>query len=315
MNMFIIFRSYPPFMKLLVVVFIALISLLAFTLLGSAIGVLFLGVELNSILNEGLQPGNELAFIRLMQIMQSISLFIVPALISGQLFLRKPGDTLGLHTGRIPTVAAAMGTVLLAFSVMPLVNVIAEWNMQMHLPDSMAGLETRLRAMEDRAAELIETLLSTASWQGLAINLLMIAILPAVGEEFMFRGVLQPLLFQTTKNKHAAVIITAFLFSFLHFQFYGFLPRFLLGLLFGYLLTFTQTLWVPILAHFTNNATAVIFYFLLQRDLVSPGLDQVGTSGHSLLALAPALLFSTAALFYLRQTGRHGKASVPLKQK
>ena len=87
------------------------------------------------------------------------------------------------------------------------------------------------------------------------------AILPAIGEELLFRGVFQRLLTEWTRNIHWGIILAALLFSFFHFEFYGFLPRFLLGVFFGYLFVWTSSIWVPILAHFTNNFIIVVYSF------------------------------------------------------
>src|SRR5207344_1198984 len=96
----------------------------------------------------------------------------------------------------------------------------------------------------------------------LAINLFIIAFLPALGEELFFRGMMQKLFSQLTKNNHLAIIITSIIFSAIHLQFYGFLPRMVLGIFLGYLLVWSGSLWLPILAHFVNNASAVLFTFL-----------------------------------------------------
>jgi hypothetical protein len=97
--------------------------------------------------------------------------------------------------------------------------------------------------------------------------------LPAIGEELLFRGVLQKLIQKMTGSSHWAIWITATLFSALHLQFFGFLPRLLLGALFGYLLEWTGTLWLPILAHFINNASGVIVFFITGEGLESDKPD------------------------------------------
>jgi membrane protease YdiL (CAAX protease family) len=93
------------------------------------------------------------------------------------------------------------------------------------------------------------------------INLFIIAILPAVGEEFFFRGVLQKILIKLFKSGHVAIWVTAFIFSAMHFQFFGFVPRFILGLIFGYLFFWSGTLWLPVISHFINNAVPVIMAY------------------------------------------------------
>ena len=148
---------------------------------------------------------------------------------------------------------------------------VIEWtsmlNQHLVLPSWMNSIETWMRSSEDQATEITKAFLSTKSIGGLLGNLVIVAVLPALGEELLFRGLLQKLIKRMTGNGHAAIWITAALFSALHLQFFGFLPRLLLGALFGYLLEWTGMLWLPILAHFINNATGVITYFVTGEGL------------------------------------------------
>jgi hypothetical protein len=124
----------------------------------------------------------------------------------------------------------------------------------------------------------------------------MIGILAAVGEELIFRGLLQRLLNGMVKNVHLAVIITAILFSAFHFQFFSFLPRLLLGLILGYLMYYGRSIWYPILAHFANNIMGVIYYYFYAKGGADDMLEEIGTSSYIPVAavislLAFALLF------------------------
>jgi len=85
-----------------------------------------------------------------------------------------------------------------------------------------------------------------------------ISIIPAIGEELVFRGIVQNELLRIWNKKHFAVWVTGFIFSFIHFQFFGFIPRMLLGVLFGYCYLWTKSLWVPIAMHFLNNALTLL---------------------------------------------------------
>jgi len=109
-------------------------------------------------------------------------------------------------------------------------------------------------------------LLTMKTIGALLVNLLMLAVIPAIGEEFIFRGCLQRLFNQLTKNHHIAIWLTAIIFSSIHLQFYGFIPRMLLGAMFGYLFVWSNSLWLPILGHFLNNATAVITAYVYQQQ-------------------------------------------------
>jgi membrane protease YdiL (CAAX protease family) len=139
---------------------------------------------------------------------------------------------------------------------------LSQWNKGISLPQSLSGIEQAMRSMEDAALETTDLLLSVDTIGGLLLNLLIVAGFAALSEELFFRGALQQLLQEKFRNGHAAVWVAAFIFSIVHFQFYGFLPRLFLGALLGYLFLYTRNLWIPILFHFINNATVlVISYF------------------------------------------------------
>ena len=126
-------------------------------------------------------------------------------------------------------------TILIMFAVVPIINLLMVFNEQLHLPEGLSFIEEWMKESEAQAARLTEVFLVMDTPQELFYNLLIIAILPAIGEEFLFRGILQRLFHELTKNIHVTIFITAALFSAIHMQFYGFLPRMLLGVMFGYL--------------------------------------------------------------------------------
>ncbi len=140
-------------------------------------------------------------------------------------------------------------------------TMLARWNANVVFPDFLSGLETKFRSMEDSAMRVTEKLLSGVGLHDLLINLLLVAFLAALVEEVFFRGALQQLLSKWFNNGHVAVWISAFIFSAIHLQFFGFVPRFIMGAILGYLFFYTNNLWVPILYHFANNAIVVIINF------------------------------------------------------
>ena len=138
----------------------------------------------------------------------------------------------------------------------------------------MKDAEISMRKMEDQAQIFSEVFLNTATIQGLIINILLIGVLAAVGEEIFFRGLLQNLFLKGTGNAHVAIWISAFLFSFIHFQFFGFFPRMLLGAMIGYLFYWSGSLWAAILAHFINNAVSVVAYYLVNTGVVEENVAE-----------------------------------------
>jgi membrane protease YdiL (CAAX protease family) len=105
------------------------------------------------------------------------------------------------------------------------------------------------------------------------LGVFVIALLPAIGEELVFRGMLQPELFRATGNHHAAIWISAIIFSAFHMQFFGFVPRLLLGALFGYLYVWSANLLIPMIAHFVNNGFSVLMMYLYQKGIITVDME------------------------------------------
>jgi membrane protease YdiL (CAAX protease family) len=159
-----------------------------------------------------------------------------------------------------------------------------------------------LRSLESAAEEMMVAFTATESLGGLLVNLLMIGVIAAIGEELIFRGLLQKLLNQMLKNAHLAILITAILFSAFHFQFFSFLPRFILGLILGYLMYYGRSIWYPILAHFVNNAMGVVYYFFYSRGSTDDMLEEIGTSSLiPVAAIVSLVLFLFCGLLWYYQ--------------
>lgn len=162
-----------------------------------------------------------------------------------------------------------LGTSLLIFCAVPLTTALAAWNATLHLPASWHAVEQWARAQEDQAQRLTQVLAQfTSPAQGLAA-LVVLAGLPAVVEELVFRGLIQRGLGRWLHSSHGSVWLTAALFSLLHVQFLGFVPRFILGLVLGYLYLWSDNLLVPIVAHFTQNAGQLVLLGLSQHHWLS----------------------------------------------
>lgn len=228
------------------------------------------------------EPGNVL-IIKFFQIIQSVFLFLLPALLAAWLFSQHTLQY--LRADRKASVYTLLLVFLSIFLAVPLMNAVTELNARLDLPVWLDGLESRIKAMEENAANLTTLFLESNSYSDLAVNFIMIAILPALGEEFLFRGVLQRLFTEWTRNYHVGIILSAFLFSFIHFQFYGFLPRLLLGLYFGYLLVWSASIWVAVAGHLVNNGLAVLYYHFAAHPMGDTYMDKVGTTpeGHYML--------------------------------
>lgn len=157
-------------------------------------------------------------------------------------------------------------TLLITLGFSPLSELLGQWNQQMKLPAQFHALEEWMQQMERQMEELTLMLLSDVSLGGFLLNLLIIAMVAAVGEELLFRGALQTIFLRWIRNPHVAIFVVALIFSAIHMQFYGFFPRLVLGLLFGYLFYWSNNLWIPIFAHLVNNGAVVINTFIYQRQ-------------------------------------------------
>ena len=182
-----------------------------------------------------------------MQLFSGVGLFITPTLLYAHL------TNFDFKFTRI-----TRQNTILVFAIMmlitPFVGLLLEWNMQIPLPEWLLRFDLNSEA-------IVEAFLKMSTISDLLYTLIVIAVVPAIGEELLFRGYLQQKIGKRLKNPHTAIVITAFLFSAIHLDVQGIIPRFILGVLLGYLYYWSKSLWLPILAHFVNNAQAVILSY------------------------------------------------------
>lgn len=168
-------------------------------------------------------------------------------------------------------------TFLITLFFMVVNSPIGEWNQHIKLPSSMAGIETALQLMEENMKVVTEFLVDFDSFGGFLLGVIVIAVIPAIGEELVFRGLIQNHLFRITNNIHVAIWIAAFIFGAIHMQFYGLFPRMMLGVLFGYLYYFSGKLSYAMFAHFFNNGLAVVAVYLHQLGKIDYDIDSTDT--------------------------------------
>ncbi len=199
--------------------------------------------------------------------------FILPAVWAARSY-RPEAAASFLQINRKATLNTFLLAALALFFSQGFISLLGEWNSHLVLPQSLSGIEQWMKAGEQDATQTAKLVLQTHSYSILLLNLLILAILPGFCEELLFRGVIQNLLIDSTKRLHLAIWITAFIFSFIHFQFYSFLPRFALGLLLGYLVVWTRSIWPSIVVHILNNALVVIFTFSTFNRAISPSFEK-----------------------------------------
>lgn len=236
---------------------------------------------------------SELSVLRIAQISSQIFTFVLPPILYAILVKDNPISALGLNKVKFHWLLLGIA---MMYIILPLNSAFAEWNAELKLPESMKALEELMKSMQDAAAEATEKMLNVNNISGLIINIIMIAGLAALGEELLFRSLLQTSLIKICKNAHIGIIIASAVFSFIHFEFYGFLPRLVLGLLLGYMFYFSGSVWVPMLMHFLNNGTIVVLYFLNNKGITNIDLETFGKTSTPILI---ASIIAMIALFYL----------------
>jgi membrane protease YdiL (CAAX protease family) len=298
-------RGLKPFSQLLFTAFIALAVFLIFQFVTAVIAMPVFGFQqVMGLLNGvNMTDPDTINMLKFFQVSQSVSLFIVPSLLASWLLFENAGEALNLNRP-VKWISAFM-VILLVFMVNPFINFLGGINSEFHLPEFLKGLESWMRNAEVTAGNLTEAFLKVDSVGGLIFNLFMVAILPALGEELLFRGVIQKILTEMTRNHHWGIWISAALFSALHMQFFGFIPRMLLGAMFGYLLVWSGSLWLPILAHFINNATAVIALWLIDKGVISSAIEEFGAGWEYWYYALPSLVIGLIIMAVIRSQLRN----------
>lgn len=238
------------------------------------------------------------------QFVQTLATFFVPPLIVAWLCSDNPKRWLQIDTA--PKWWMFVGAILVMIMALPGINLLADWNSRMSLPDWLKPLEDLMRQQEEAAQALTERFLQGKGIGMLLINVGLLALLPASAEELTFRGMLQKLI----PNKHVAIWVVAIIFSAIHFQFYGFVPRMLLGAMFGYMLVWTGSLWIPMTMHFVNNAVTVVAYWVIYNNNLNPdSVETFGTGETLWLGIVSLVLTGVGLYFCWRLSRTMSKAS------
>lgn len=270
-------------------------SQLFFLLLFSFTGLL-LSIVFISILAPVMGGIDSLNFIRVMQVFQSIFIFLVPALLCAYLFNEDGWQYLKIK--KAVNLKVLIYSIILIVAIQPLISFTGYYNKMMTLPESLSELEQSMQAMENSAAALLERLMADHSPDVVIANFIVIAVAAGITEEFFFRGSLQQLVKKICHNRHVTVWITAFIFSFIHFQFYGFVPRMLLGALLGYIFLWSGNLWIPVIVHILNNALSVALYYKFHSTPVYDRLENFGT-GNTIWATVASIAVTGVILSLL----------------
>jgi membrane protease YdiL (CAAX protease family) len=234
------------------------------------------------------------------QILASSGIFIVGTLINAYTVFKDWKQLLSVRKPQVWFLLMALFGVL---TCTPFVNYITQLNEMMQLPDWMKPIEDWMRAKEDHNMKLTQDFLIVDTFGGFLLNLLAMAVVPAIGEELLFRGLIQKTIQNHTRNIHLAIWSSAILFSAIHLQFYGFFPRMIMGAIFGYFLVWSQSIFVPIICHFLNNATIVTVYYLMPDKVEE--MENLGTQDLSLSIIS--LLLFLGICYHMRKKWKYDR--------
>lgn len=300
MRKYAYFEFISPWGKMLLLLGLILMFSILTAFGGLLIGKYWLNTDFVSLATVISNPTTEssINFSRFYQFINQLGVFIFPVFL--YTFLVSNSSFKYLSMSNKPLLINLILSITIVFTILPFLNYISILNMNMELPESMASIEKWMMLKEEQASLLLGAFLKTNSISGLLINLVVIGLLPAIGEELLFRGVILRLFKEAFRNIHVAVFISALLFSLVHLQFYGFFPRLLLGLVLGYLFIYTKNLWTPIAFHLVNNSATVIIYYLHQREIIETNAENFGST-NSFVLIIGSLIISVYILILIRK--------------
>lgn len=229
---------------------------------------------------------NDITNIQIGQVISQVFGFMLPPILYVMLVKKEPFKYLGFKKLQPWSL---LGIVAI-FTVIPFLAMVTEWNDNISLPESMAALEQKLRYIQEVANDTTERFMTEGS---LFSGLLIVAALAAISEELLFRSVIQKAFIKLCKNAHVGIIITAIVFSAFHGDFFGFVPRFILGLMLGYMFYLSGSIFPSMLMHFVNNGTIVMLYYLNKKEVINVDIETFGLTDN-VLVIAMSLIVTVA---------------------
>lgn len=163
-------------------------------------------------------------------------------------------------------------TAVLVVLIVPFNSFLVEWNANIQFPSFLSEIEASAKAMELKMEELVISMLSFRTIETLFLAIIVIGLIPAIGEEFLFRGLVQRVFLKNIQNPYLAILFVAILFSGFHLQFYGFFPRMMLGIVLGLIYYWSGNLIYSIIFHFLNNSLTVIFFYMYNIGIIEANI-------------------------------------------
>ena len=235
------------------------------------------------------------SYYRFLQVFNAVGMFMIPALLFSY-FQQKRWFTYSCANRLPQSIPAMLGVLVAAILIIPVAGLLLEFTKHLPWPDFLAGVEEWMHEKQAASDRVLELLTADTHLSTLLLNLLVCALVPAVCEEFFFRGSLQQFLHRWFKNAHVAIWVTGFIFSAIHLQIDGFIVRWLLGAYLGYLLVWSGSLWLPILAHFLHNALTI----LLQHIWTLHGnTNEIRANTNTFLVSSISLLLLIFSIYFI----------------
>jgi len=288
-----IFNEFSPLQKLLLFLGITFLSSFVFSFVGIQLAKVFFHVNLVDLSSPDLLLNNYVRSLKLITFSSHIGTFILPSFF--WLYLIK--DSIAIFF----TQEGLNKRLLLALPILFIgVSLLSEWslfiNQQIDFEYISSSLAHNIQVSQIERDLTIKAFIG-GTWSSLLVNVFLIALVPAIGEELTFRGVLQPLFIRLSAKKHASILFVAFIFAFIHFQFLDFLPRFILGVIYGYTYFYAKNLFTTIILHFSNNLLAllIVFYSVRTQTEILP------ESNGSFFILLFGLVFTIVGIYLLKR--------------
>lgn len=224
------------------------------------IGNLVLHVPLITLADELMKP-EHVSVNRLLQVFTTFLVMALPAFLSTY---AGGGDAMQKLGFRQKSGIVQLGIiVLMVFFGFMLGDALSELNKMIPLS---ADLEKTFKEMERNYSDQVMAIASMKSFADYFLSLVVLAVLPAIFEEMLFRGSLQQIMIGITRNAFLGILITSIIFSAIHISYYGFLPRLALGMMLGYIFYFSKNLWLSIAGHFLQNAYTLTVLFMYSQS-------------------------------------------------
>jgi membrane protease YdiL (CAAX protease family) len=242
--------------------------------------------------------------LKVVQAISVIIVFILPACLFVLFF--SPEKLHYFSLNRSPSFIFVIISCLLIISAMPFITYLEGLNKAMSLPEAFSGIEQWMRTSELKVQEIEEALMKDQTPAGLIMNVFVIGFMAALSEELFFRGLVQRAMLNMSKKVHLSVWVTAVLFSAFHMQFYGFLPRVLLGAILGYIYVWSGSLWTNIIVHFLNNALILVLTYLVSTGVLPKTVEDIGMESDkvTLTWALPSLVLIIVGMFLLNKMKR-----------